>query len=311
MASDPVPRGWHPWEVWAGRDDAQPRFLVDGLIHRGATIVTGRPEAGKTTLVSAAVAAIVRGDESFLGRRVTGSGPVLVAASDPSEADRWGSRMRALSAPPGVVMIAHSDPQSVADLARAACEHQPILFVLDNVLGSITGDVRDNQEARRLLDALTPLDCSLLLVHHSSQKQFEDHRAYSMGPMGSTTYEAWARLVVHVADSGPGRIKVTTKGNDCSPAALSFAVTFSDYGEPVYEVLDDGPKKDGRPRAQDTADERVALALRITEDPDLRYLSQREIGERVGKSQKTVGRALDHVGAKKVSGQGWVIAAPP
>lgn len=310
--------GFEPWQVWAERDRAEQRFVVEGLVHGGATIVTGRPFAGKTTLTAAMVAAVARKDPAFLGHRVALTGNTLVAVTDPREANSWGRRMAAHDVPEGAVDVAQYPPADWSALVAEVVRRRPTLFVLDNILGAITGDVRDNQTAQALLSDLNRIigaGVAVLAIHHSSAKPFEDGKTYSREPMGSTAYGAWARLTVHVQETASGSLKVTTHGNDSASAELSLSVAVNDDGRGVYEVVSETATTDKRPRKADTLEDRRAFAtthiIGNAELVDVR--SQRAVAGALSAalgrpvSQSEITRSLAAIGgAEHVPGRGWV-----
>lgn len=71
----------------------RPAYLLDGLVHPRATLLTGPPKAGKSMLVVEWVTALATG-YPWHGRQVHG-GPrrVLILPTDPGGADEYARRL--------------------------------------------------------------------------------------------------------------------------------------------------------------------------------------------------------------------------
>ena len=71
-------------------DSTGPGWLIEGWLATSATMVTGSPESGNSTLVASMAASVASGDP-WLGFEVTTDrpGPVIVITSDPSDRSQW------------------------------------------------------------------------------------------------------------------------------------------------------------------------------------------------------------------------------
>lgn len=307
------------WQWWAEQDSGAD-FLIDGLIHSSATLVSGRPEAGKTTLVAMMTAAIASGREAFLGRTIHRHGPVLISATDPGEASKWGRRMKCVDPSPTheVLISRHDSTTDWEPILAEVKERQPVLFVLDNALGVMKGDVRSNDVAAPILRGLTgviELGTAAVLVHHSSAGSWEKNgEDKPRGPMGSTAYGAWARHRLDILKSGDQTLSVESRGNDTAPYNLSVDVTYQGDGTATYALASNQLRADKRPRAAETLDKRQAfVADRIVGNPNLREAhTQKAVAVILGVNQSQVQRSLATVpGATWKAGTGWVLENPP
>ena len=72
-------------------ETAGPDWLIDGWLVSSATMVTGQPECGKSSLVASMAAAVSRRDEWLDGAEVSTSrsGPVAIVVTDPSDEIQW------------------------------------------------------------------------------------------------------------------------------------------------------------------------------------------------------------------------------
>jgi hypothetical protein len=301
---------FHPWQHWSEVADQSPQFVIEDLVHSSSTIVSGRPMSGKTTLVAAMVAAIAGEDTDFLGQKVEVHGDVLVACTDGGETSAWGRRMRNFDLK-HQVEVARYDPVRIWDEAVLIAEtRQPALFVFDNVLGATTGDIRDNASARLLLgrfDQIIATGTPVLAVAHSSARQFEDG-TYNKGPMGSTAYDAWDRLTVHVEPSGKNSVLISAKGNESPPIELRVDVEMGDDLSATYSLLSSDKVSDKRPRQLETQDNRVVEAHElIIGNPALRGIgTMRGVEEALGVNYSKVRRIIRASGAV-FDGNMWVL----
>jgi RecA-family ATPase len=271
-------------------------------------MLVGRPFTGKTTLTASLAAAVASSQSEWLGRRVHGSGSVMVITTDPHEPEAWGSRMKGHKVPAGAVQVSECRQGDLPGLVGQVVEQRPALLVLDNLLGTIRGDVRDNSEAREVLNILDnaiAAGIAVLAIHHTSAKPFEDGRTMSKEPMGSTAFAAWTRQTVFLEPSAAGELKLHARGNECPAHEFSLGVEFSESGNATYRLVEARAAVDKRKRKEDTQEVRVALARRILGDPALAAMSQGGIAQKIGESKAAVQRALTAVGAEKAGGR-WV-----
>jgi len=256
-----------PHTYYSARDSSAERFIIDGLLHRHATAIVGRPKAGKSTLAGAMVAAVARGNGEFLGRPVKApSGPVAAIVTDPGDDEAWSARLAALDVPDGSVFVGPYEGYRQTfwdDLIVEIRSAGVGLFVFDNASGAAGDDVRSNATARLLLDPMSrihALGVPVVLVAHTAKTPFEGSGAgFSRSPMGSTAYEAWARHLVAVESTGPGTVLVATWGNHAPSAELTASVNV-DGDRVSYTLMTEKVRVDRRPRAAETHGRRLDLA---------------------------------------------------
>lgn len=284
------------WEFWKDQDAKTESFVIEGLIHSASTIVSGRPMGGKTTLMAAMVGAIAGIQDEFMGQPVNVHGSVLVISTDPGEPRVWGRRMATLPLVHDVLIAPYGGGKIWDYVLEQVEATRPALLVFDNALGSVKGDIRGNEPARVLLDKLDEViavGVPVALIAHSSAKMHEDD-TYSKGPMGSTAYDAWDRLTVHIEDSGRDTKLISTKGNESPPMSITADLQFSGVDGASWTVLETEIKKDKRRRKAETeADRRAFVYENIVGNPLLQGVKdQRSIAEAVGTSQAQVHRML-------------------
>lgn len=299
-----APSGLACWSIWAELANATPTFLVENLVHSAATMVVGPAFVGKTTLIAAVAAAVSRGDAMFAEKlELFGSGRVVVVATDPGEAARWGQRMELAGVEPGAVQIAQWSAPGWMELLAQVIAEPPALFVMDNVLGAVEGTVNDNEVVAKLLHALTALatvGVPVVLLHHPAKPQMG---VASKSPMGSQMLTAWPRLLVAVDETADDQLLLTARSNDQAAVAISLTVVREDGHLPTYTVVGEPlVKKTRRKQKAATYEGRTSLGQQIVDDPALAGLSQRAIADQLGIDLAAVQRALKALGAKKVDG---------
>lgn len=204
-------------------------FLVEGLIHGRATMIAGAPEAGKSHLTSSLAAALIRGEGEWLGHKVAG-GPKRVAfgLTDPDSEEETIDRFERLDVDHAAYNLGlierTSDPAYWPRILDALKSADADVFILDNVLGAIPGDINSQRDAVAFLDGLTLISrngISVIACHHTSKPgQFS-----TRSPMGSRAFEAWTRSVVYLDKRKPsGKRVLTAEGN--RQADLSMTLTF-------------------------------------------------------------------------------------
>ncbi|MER7589342.1 AAA family ATPase [Micromonospora sp. NPDC127501] len=248
-----------PASYWKRLDDETPSFVIDGLIHSDATMITGRPKAGKTNLTAAMVSAIANGQPTFLGRKVNTHGTVVVVCTDPGEAKKWGRRAFNYGCVTRVFVASFADVEwdgFIPEVVAVA----PALFVFDNILGATTGNSNQGEGASEVLpylDRVIAKGIPTLALHHAG-KDFMNYTP--RGPMGHTKYAAWMRHNVDVLKSGDGTLSLAINGNESADVALSVGVTYNgDTLTASYEVLRAQAKEDKRPRGAATKRRRQGL----------------------------------------------------
>lgn len=203
-------------DLLAAAADA-PSFLLDGLVHPSATLLTGPPKAGKSFLVMEWVEALTTG-RPWHGREVLGGPrPVLILPTDPGgqlEYARrfgWGASVNVgLRNPPRP-----GDQSGWQRLAEDAARTGVGLVVLDNLYSyNPTAKINDNGEvgvAFAGLGELGRVDVPYLVVHHPP-------KGNPAGYAGTVSIEAHFRLLNYMEKDG----HLTIAGNDVAAHAVQL-----------------------------------------------------------------------------------------
>lgn len=274
---------FRPYEYWADLAEDEPDFIIDGMLHAATNTVSGKPTVGKTRLVAAMAAAIARGDDEFCGSEVVDHGPVMVISTDAGETRRWGLRMREHGVPDSRVGIAKFNPLDWRLYEGQAASAR--LLILDNLTGALGGRrIGDDDSARELCQPLAEIaenGTTVLLIAHSA-KNFEAQsgRHTPTGVMGSTVYQAWERLNLHIHDVTEKNVRhVAIRSNDHDNRNLTLTAS---WGRASAEWALSAEREDSRPRTDETHQARQELYDEIVNDAELSRIS----------SARGVGRAL-------------------
>lgn len=274
---------FRPYEYWADIAENEPDFLVEGLLHSATNTVSGKPTVGKTRLVAAMAAAIAKEESEFCGSSIVGAGPVMVISTDAGETRRWGLRMREHGVPDGRVGIAKFNPldwRVYEGQARAAR-----LLILDNLTGCL-GNARigDDDAARALCQPLAEIaenGTTVLMIAHSAKNFEAQSGKYTpTGVMGSTVYQAWERLNLHIHDvTEPNMRAVSVRSNDHANRELLLQ---ADWGRSAADWSLLTEKEDTRNRTDEAFQRRHELFDRVAGDAELsRIQSMRGIGRKL------------------------------
>lgn len=271
------------FEYWADLAENEPDFLIEGMLHSATNTVSGKPTTGKTRLVAAMAAAIAKEEEKFCGSEIVGAGPVMVISTDAGETRRWGLRMREHGVPDGRVGIAkfnYLDWRLYEGQAKGAR-----LLILDNLTGCL-GDrkIGDDDAARKICTPLAEIaenGTTVLMIAHSA-KNFEAKSGHHTptGVMGSTVYQAWERLNLHIHDvTEPNTRSVLIRSNDHGNRELLVQAEWG-RSSARWSLLNE--KEDTRQRTEETHQRRDELFDRVANDAELSGIeSKREIGRRL------------------------------
>src|SRR5262249_53414602 len=146
-------------------------------IHGRVTMIAGAPEAGKSHLTSSLAAALVRGEGEWLGHKVTGgSKRVVFGLTDPDGEEETMDRFDALGGDSSAYNLGLIERNNNADywssvldgLQTAGAE----VFILDNLLGAIAGDINSQRDVVMFLDGLTRISregISVVACHHTAK----------------------------------------------------------------------------------------------------------------------------------------------
>src|ERR1700730_4897145 len=154
----------------AALDPPQP--VAPRLAWRGRmTLLAAREKAGKSTVASAAAAAVSRGAAFLEGPAIQGD--VLYLALEEHESD-VARRFCRFDADPSRMFIATQLDRPAENLERAAGEHRPALIVVDTLAAFVGGDIEDpgNSSAwtplmARLVRIARDHEVAVLLLHHA------------------------------------------------------------------------------------------------------------------------------------------------
>jgi hypothetical protein len=284
MSQNPIwTRPFAPWQYWADLAENEPDFLIDGMLHAATSTVSGKPTVGKTRLVAAMVAAIAKEDKQFCGSEIVQGGPVMVVSTDAGETRRWGLRMKEHDVPDNRVAIAkfsEDDWRLYEEMARSAR-----LLVLDNLTGSLGHrKIGDDDAARKLTQPLSEIaerGTTVLMIAHSAKNFEAQSGKYTpTGVMGSTVYQAWERLNLHIHDATePNVRKVSIKSNDHGNRDLLLEAVWGRASAEWKLLRED---EDTRNRTEETYQQRQDLFVQVADDADLARID----------SLRGVGRAL-------------------
>lgn len=212
--------------------EAEP-YLIDGFLSSTATIIAGDPKAGKTTLVAGAVAALLRGDESFLGLAVTGHlGRVVFGVTDAGARSELRKRFHGLGLDDRIdvfdAALMESDDWPL--LAEYLVAQKVDLYVHDNVgngLG-LAEDIAEARTARLVVErfkAIQSRGVTVLLVTHTA-KGNQDGRNTASAPIGGRPFAAWPRSVAVVRRSEDKGTRLRVESNLSAPLELPLHVEF-------------------------------------------------------------------------------------
>lgn len=312
---------FRPYSYWADLAENAPDFLIDGMLHATTNSLSGKPTTGKTRLAAAMAAAIANEEPEFCGSVINDHGPVMVIATDAGETRRWGLRMREHGVPDERVGIAKFNPadwQRYTDQART-CR----LLVLDNLTGILgEGSITDDVVARRFCNPLAQISengTTVLLIAHSA-KNFEAQtgRYTPTGVMGSTVYQAWERLNLHIHDVTESQTRaVAIRSNDQGNRNLLLRAEW-DRASTRWSLLSE--REETRQRSEEAHQRRNDLFERVAGDKELsRVKSVRDIGRKLratapdqfksdDAARVAFDRARKSVGGKYLDGR-WQMAS--
>jgi len=294
-------------------DGGEVSYVIENLVHESATIISGRPKVGKTIIAAGIAEAVASGADEFIGHKVQRHGDVVVLTTDPGEVRAWRNRI-SIKDPdswPHGIYVGGWYPGAWPNVIASALRVEPVLFVLDNILGVQTGDIKDNAAGNAVLAQLGRIQdegVAVLAVAHSSKRQFEDG-TYAKGAMGSTIYTAWQRQGIHVEQSGAGTLTLTVSGNYMWQAEDVVDLAFDD-GVAKLSLVESQARGDKRPRRIETRKKRLDLVDEIVGNPDLAHAnSQAKVAAVLGTNRRAVQRAMDAAGGLQAfaytEGVGW------
>jgi hypothetical protein len=196
--------------------------LVSGLLSTTLTVLAADPAVGKTHYACGIGAALLNGEQTFLGREVTRRlDSVVFVCTDADGANSVRRRIAPLVNEPDRVRAWASDyPTSGAvvwdDVVRKVRAMSPGLLIIDNVPG-VVADPNDAGEAkaftRPLLD-LAEQGTAVLLLTHTSKPGMRGPAQGVNAPTGSRYWSAPARVKSSMTVRADGRRQVIAHNND-------------------------------------------------------------------------------------------------
>lgn len=120
----------------------------------------------------------------------------------------------------------------------------------------------------------------LMIAHSAKNFEAQSGRYTPTGPMGSTVYQAWERLNLHMHDTTePNTRAVSVRSNDHGNLDLLLQV---EWGRSSAEWSLLNEQEDRRQRTEEAYQRYHELFDRVAADPELsRIKSEREIGRRL------------------------------
>jgi hypothetical protein len=155
--------------------DIETDYLVDQLLPSfGMSVVSGKPKAGKSTLIRNLLRSVARG-EPFLGRQ-TASGPVIYLSLEEIR-DQIRKQLRKMGVTVGPVHICTTinNPDTLLrDLTIAIDKYEPKLVIIDPMVRVVR--VNDYNDYARMAQAMEPFielarayGIHLCLPHHNNK----------------------------------------------------------------------------------------------------------------------------------------------
>jgi hypothetical protein len=245
--------------------------LIDGLMSKAATLVLGKPDAGKSLMLTNIVVGLIRGDKMILGQenlRPERGLRVMWALTDPGAVVELEERLDTLGATDvkehltfddlsGVDRFSHP---SYAAWSAEIAEEKYDLVIFDNLRGRAVGDLNKAEAAQPILHALTDIftksdsKTAVTLVAHTGLR---DPRRV----VGDNGPGAWARRWVSVTSSKDETRMIVTGGK--SPKTLSLRCGIEPNGS--FQLLSD-PTASGDARAAKPGQKRSRGIRGLTAD---------------------------------------------
>lgn len=213
---------------------SETQFLIDGLIHRTATMVFGRPKAGKSFVSLSAAMALASGAD-WLGRE-TEKRKTLLWTLDPGQKDEtWQRFTQAKGDGDYQLLITDIRPEDEdswwEEFTLTLLEGGVEVLVVDNLSSLIgRGSYNNDGDARHELGRLQGLldeGVAIVVVHHSGK--FNEEQGSQQTPIGATSIEAWGRHFIQVTDDEELRI-LRVYGNNTPEREMGIALNFGGEG---------------------------------------------------------------------------------
>jgi hypothetical protein len=178
-------------------------YLIDELLTKRLTLLSGEPKAGKSLLATEWTRALLAGEDEFLGFKVRSQlthvvwGVTDAGADEELRARLDGSGVEHLITVYDVKPASAHEPSNWSDLAKDLSAQAADLFVLDNVLGALGAElgIDDPKTATimaRSLRLITDARIPVLGVTHTPKGAGEGLTVAS-SPIGGRAFGAAAR----------------------------------------------------------------------------------------------------------------------
>jgi len=167
-------------------------WVWDGILpHSSLSLIVGKSETGKSTLIYSLIYAIVTGTE-FFGRQCE-QGRVLYLAGDPMSEFVAGKTFRALGLSDGVRVIADAlvmHPTGMEQVRKIVNDFKPCLIVGDTLAATVEIDVDKYSQSYKAQLPLTKLardyGPNFLMSHHSQKSAVDSYNVIdaALGSVG-------------------------------------------------------------------------------------------------------------------------------
>lgn len=209
-------------------------FLVEEMIHEAATILYGRPEAGKTFLALSGAVALSEGSE-WLGRTTGEPKKVLYWALDPKQEKEVTRRLRKIDRDDDLFVTGirpGADDEWWEEFTATLVDTGIEVLFVDNLSAMLGGkSYNSDADVRPALNRLQSVNdegIAIILIHHAGK--FNEEQGSTKTPMGSTAIEAWGRHFVYVEKDGDLRV-VNTYGNDSPDVEMGILIDPNSNGK--------------------------------------------------------------------------------
>lgn len=228
IALDPEPlASFSLAECMAVKD---PVWLVDGLLASSVNLLSAKPNAGKSALMTNFVASALTGRQ-FLGRDIRTINRIIVVGTDSSALAEYRDRLLTSGVDKNMVHERYQfipavrlDEQFCARLGRDIRPGAEDVVVFDH-LSDMAGDFNSQVDVARMFAAIRSAagDAAVIVLAHSSTTTGPTGHS-SKKPLGSTVIAAKARWMLHLERRADDQCVLTTSGNLASGATLRLQV---------------------------------------------------------------------------------------
>ncbi|MFJ6281396.1 AAA family ATPase [Arthrobacter subterraneus] len=240
----------------------RPTWLIEGLISRSITLISGQPKSGKSALVQKLIVSIL-GAEPFLDRAfLRPVNRIIVVATDADAITEYRDRVLQSNITPEMAadrLILIPAQQLHADFCiRVQAELRPRAddLVIWDHLSDMAGDFNSQTDVSAIFAAMRRAvgDAAMIVVAHSTTATGPNGYS-SKKPLGSTVIMAKARWSVHVEKRPDGTRTITSQGNASSGEVIRLSVGASAADLHVLEVSTEAEKASTRKkRKKETRD---------------------------------------------------------